>query len=200
MSRLKLEEFELQPLQPELPSPSPAEMRGSVFSEEAKLEAFENGYKAGWDDAARSHAENLDNVSVELGRNLQDLSFTYYEARSQILKDMRTVFMELVSKVLPRMAMQSLPALIAEQIAEIANAQVVTRIELRIHPSNLQVVGGLVASQTHLDVTVVGEESLGEGQARLVFAEGEQDIDLSSVLTSALEKTEGFFDMNEKVG
>ncbi|WP_039017061.1 hypothetical protein [Halocynthiibacter namhaensis] len=200
MSRLRLEEFDVLPIAG-TSTPSPlAEAMTEVQSEEAKLESFENGYKAGWDDAARSHTDNLDNVSVELGRNLQELSFTFHEARTQVLKDMRAVFEELFSKILPKVAAETLPAIIAEQINEIVGREVDTRIELRVHPSNQDIVGQFVAAQTHLNVDVVPEPAFGEGQARLVFASGEQNIDLSKILETAAQKTEGFFELNEKAG
>lgn len=200
MGRLKLEEFDVQPVRPAaVPGPQ-AMVQDNVQSEEAKLEAFENGYKAGWDDAAKSHAENLDNVSVELARNLQELSFTFHEARAQILKDMRAVFSELMEKIMPRIAAENLPTIIAEQITEIARSGVNTRIELLVHPSNVESVSNLMPAQDQLDVVVVAEPSLGDGQARLVFADGEQNVDLSAVLQTAQEKTEGFFNLNEKVG
>ncbi|MBI1494340.1 hypothetical protein [Halocynthiibacter styelae] len=199
MAPLKLEEFDIQPVRASAPAGAQPAAQDHVQSEEAKLEAFENGYKAGWDDAAKSHAENLDNVSVELARNLQELSFTFHEARAQVLKDMRAVFSELMEKIMPRIAAENLPAMIAEQITEIARSDVNTRIELQVHPANAQSVENLLPAQNSLDVVVVGEASLGEGQARLVFAEGEQIVDLSGVLAAAQEKTEGFFNLNEKV-
>ncbi len=200
MGRLKLEEFDVQPVRPTVAPGPQAMVQDNVQSEEAKLEAFENGYKAGWDDAAKSHAENLDNVSVELARNLQELSFTFHEARAQILKDMRAVFSELMEKIMPRIAAENLPAIIAEQIAETARSEVNTRIELLVHPSNVESVSNLMPAQDQLDVVVVAEPSFGDGQARLVFADGEQNVDLSAVLQTAQEKTEGFFNLNEKVG
>jgi len=200
MGRLKLEEFGVQPVRPAAAAGPQAMVQDNVQSEEAKLEAFENGYKAGWDDAAKSHAENLDNVSVELARNLQELSFTFHEARAQILKDMRAVFSELMEKIMPRIAAENMPAIIAEQIAEIAQSEVNTRIELLVHPSNVESVSNLMPAPDQLDVVVVAEPSLGDGQARLVFADGEQNVDLSAVLQTAQEKTEGFFNLNEKVG
>ncbi|MGB0901550.1 hypothetical protein [Halocynthiibacter sp.] len=200
MSRLKLEEFELSPVQKAPVSAAVSAPIGEAQTEEDKLEAFENGYKAGWDDAARSHSENLEHVSVELGRNLQELSFTFHEARTQILKDMRAVFEELLAKILPEIANGNLPAIIAEQIAVIAQRDAQTKIELRVHPSNIDVVTRFVAAQSFLQVEVMPEPSFGEGQARLLFADGEQNIDLSEVLTLAEEKTQGFFNHNEKAG
>jgi len=200
VSRLKLEEFDVKSRNASVTRLVIPESQAEVQSEEMKLEAFENGYKAGWEDAATSHADNLDNVSVELGRNLQELSFTFHEARTQVLKDMRIVFEELISKILPKVAAQTLPRVIAEQINEIAGNDISSHIELRVHPSSESIVRQFVAAQSHLKVKVVAEPSFGEGQARLVFIGGEQNIDLSKVLEIAAQKIEGFFNLNEKAG
>jgi hypothetical protein len=52
--------------------------------EEAKVASFEQGYKAGWDDAVAAQSEDQTRIRADLARNLQSLSFTYQEARSHM--------------------------------------------------------------------------------------------------------------------
>ena len=44
---------------------------GDSELEEDRLRAFDQGYKDGWDDAAKAHAEEQRRISAELAANLQ---------------------------------------------------------------------------------------------------------------------------------
>ncbi|MFV0360116.1 MAG: flagellar biosynthesis protein, partial [Tropicimonas sp.] len=69
--------------------------------EEERLVAFDSGYRAGWDDAAAAHADEQGRISAEFAGNLQELSFTYHEARNAVLGEMEGILKGIVDKVLP---------------------------------------------------------------------------------------------------
>ncbi|MEN8837451.1 MAG: flagellar biosynthesis protein, partial [Celeribacter marinus] len=50
--------------------------------EQARATGYEAGYKAGWDDAIAADESVRTKIGAELERNLQDLGFTFHEARS----------------------------------------------------------------------------------------------------------------------
>jgi hypothetical protein len=60
--------------------------RGFGAFEEAKLAAYEQGYQAGWDDAAAAQVRGPDGDRGRSGAKPATLSFTYQEARSHILQ------------------------------------------------------------------------------------------------------------------
>ena len=167
--------------------------------EEHRLEAYEQGYKAGWDDAAAAQAEEQSRVSADFARNLQELSFTYHEARNQILNSLKPLFTEMVSKVLPKLVQETLPQSIVDEVLSAAAGQTEAEIEIVISPANRLALEQLLEGQTTLDVNIIEEPTMAEGLAYLRFSDSEKQIDLTSVLTGFSQLVEGFFAQQEKV-
>jgi flagellar assembly protein FliH len=167
--------------------------------EEHRLEAYEQGYKAGWDDATAAQVEEQSRVAADFARNLQELSFTYHEARSQILNSLKPLFTEMVSKVLPRLAQETLPQSIVEEVLSAASDRTSAEFEIVISPANRPALERLLEGQTALDVNIVEEPTMAEGLAYIRFNETEKQIDLTSVLAGFSQLVEGFFTQQQKV-
>jgi flagellar M-ring protein FliF len=54
-----------------------------ALADAERLAAYEQGYRAGWDDAVRAEAADQARIGAELARNLQEMSFSFHEARSR---------------------------------------------------------------------------------------------------------------------
>ena len=65
--------------------------------ESVRLEAFEKGYQAGWDDSSIAHQTEREKVSSELAQNLQDMSFTYHEAYAKLSLAMKPLLTKCVT-------------------------------------------------------------------------------------------------------
>jgi len=167
--------------------------------EEHRLEAYEQGYKAGWDDATAAQVEEQSRVAADFARNLQELSFTYHEARSQILNSLKPLFTEMVSKVLPRLAQETLPQSIVDEVLSAASDRTSAEFEIVISPANRPALERLLEGQTALDVNIVEEPTMAEGLAYIRFNETEKQIDLTSVLAGFSQLVEGFFTQQQKV-
>jgi flagellar assembly protein FliH len=167
--------------------------------EEHRLEAYEQGYKAGWDDATAAQVEEQSRVAADFARNLQELSFTYHEARSQILNSLKPLFTEMVSKVLPRLAQETLPQSIVEEVLSAASDRTSAEFEIVISSANRPALERLLEGQTALDVNIVEEPTMAEGLAYIRFNETEKQIDLTSVLAGFSQLVEGFFTQQQKV-
>ncbi|MGR3541887.1 MAG: hypothetical protein ACU0BS_10720, partial [Hasllibacter sp.] len=81
MTALALEDFD------PLPDSAPA---GHAAGTD-QLEAFEAGYREGWEDAVRDAVETRDRVRRSLAARLEDLAFTYEEARAGVASRLETV-------------------------------------------------------------------------------------------------------------
>lgn len=194
MSIFKLEEFSTRII-----SDDP-KLASNTSLEEHRLEAFEQGYKAGWDDAAAAQSEDQARVAADFARNLQELSFTYHQARGQILGSLEPLLMEMVSKVLPKLASDSLPQTIVDEVLSIAQTQTDAGVQIVISPSNRPALEQLIEeTQDTLNITIIEEPSMADGLAYLRFAETEKQIDLDSILTSFSQSVEGYFEQQEKV-
>ena len=115
MAALRLEVFESsEPVQEPVAPPA------ANADQESRLEAYEQGYRAGWEDAAAAHAEDQRRIRVDLARSLQALGFTYQEARSHVLKSLAPLMQDMVGKLLPEMAREALAPTVLETLMPLA--------------------------------------------------------------------------------
>lgn len=166
--------------------------------EVVRLEAFENGYKAGWDDAAKAQDDDLKRISADFAGNLRDLSFTYHEACSGMLAALRPVLTGMVETVLPKLAHQTLGMRVIEDLEELARKGLSQPIEIVTAPANLEALETLVAAHDDLPAVVRAEPSLGEGQVHIRFGAAEHEVDLDSVLADIGSAMSGFVSQTQK--
>lgn len=161
--------------------------------EEQKLQAFEAGYQAGWDDAEKSQADAKGRVSAELSQNLLDMSFTYHEALSKLTMSLEPVMGTIVKKLLPEIVKTSLSAHILEQFDGLVKEQADKPVEVVVSPANTQTVLEMVGEKLPTSFTVVGDASLGAGQAFVRIADTERQIDLNAIIDEINKALAGFF-------
>ena len=193
MSIFPLEEFSTKIL-----SDDPKIMPETSF-EEHRLEAYEQGYKAGWDDAVTAQAEDNTRISADFARNLQELSFTYHEAKGQVLGSLEPLLKEMVTKVLPKVAEKTLAHSIVSEVLEIAKSHADISIEIVTSPLNRPALEALLEGQSSLEISIVDEASMAHGLAYIRFGNTEKQIDFESVLSRYLSLVDGFFEQQKKV-
>ena len=167
--------------------------------EEHKLEAYEQGYKAGWDDAASAQSDEQSRITSDFARNLQELSFTYHQARGQILTSLEPLLKEMVSKVLPKLVRSNFQQIIVDEVLEIAKENSEATIEIVIAPNNRPALERLLETKNNLSVSIVEETTMADGLAYLRFADNEKQIDLEGVLSGLSQTVGEFFEQHEKV-
>lgn len=169
-----------------------------VLKEEQRLEAFEQGYKAGWDDANKAQSDSASQISTEFARNLQDLSFTYHEAFSHVMKAMNPLLQQIVEAVLPAMAQQTLGARVVEQLLNMARTHGEQPASITVSPANLAAMESILEQEMPFPVQVTEDSSMGEGQVELRFGQTEQEIEMDEVLAGIGQAVAGFFQQHEK--
>jgi len=162
--------------------------------EDQKLEAFEKGYKAGWEDSARAQEESGVRLSEDFARNIRDLSFTHEEARTAILGAMAPVVRQMVETVLPSIAHDTLGLRVVEMIEAELSEHGRHPVRLEVAPQSAQALRAILPQDSDLPVEVAETETLGEGQVRLRLGQSsEREIDLGHVLDGIKSASEGFF-------
>lgn len=169
-----------------------------VCLEEQRLEAFENGYKAGWEDAVKAAGDEAGRISTDFAGNLQDMSFTLQEAQSSLLGALRPLLSGMVNSVLPRLARQTLGLRVLETLQDMASDAAEGPIEIVTAPQNLAALQGIAEEQRIENVQFKTEPSLGEGQVHVRAAGREQEIDLDAVLAQIDAAMTGFFEDTQK--
>ena len=169
-----------------------------VSLEEQRLEAFENGYQAGWDDSVKAQSDDSMRVSTDLAQNLHELSFTYQEAYAAILKSLKPLLEQMVGTVLPRAAHATLGARLTEMLQEIASDNGKHPVEIVAASANVAAIEQMVTSDLPMPISVTDEPSLGDGQVYIRIDETERELDLSEVLAEIDRAVTGFFEENQK--
>lgn len=150
--------------------------------EESRLAAFENGYKAGWDDASAAHAAEQAHISSDFSENLQALNFTYQEAYSQVIGMVEPLLTQMVESILPKAAQETLGTRIISEVMNIVRIQSPQRIELITSPASRIKLEKLGIESLPTLVNLKEDASLGDGQVSIRFGKEEHSIDLENLL------------------
>lgn len=167
--------------------------------EERRLVAYEEGYSAGWNDAIASDTDNQTRISESFAGNLSDLSFTFQEARSNILGATEPIFREMVQKLFPELTEAALCDNVISRLKHYADAAASQPVELVVSPENRSALENLVTRHSGLDLVVTEEPTLGEGQVFLRFGKREEKIDLAEIKQGFEEAIAAFFSSNSNI-
>lgn len=190
---LKLEVFETEERRP---GKTDTVILDTLALEEAKLAAYDNGYQAGWDDAASAGSDDQGRIKADLARNLQALSFTYHEARQHILQALEPLMKSIVERILPATARSALAPLILETLRPIAARASEPPITVVLHPAARPALEAMLDQASGLPISLVEEETLGEGTAYIRFQSGETQIDLDDAVARIARAVQDFFALN----
>lgn len=191
---VKLEVFETDAK----PAKSQTVVLDRVALEDEKLAAYDNGYRAGWDDANAAQSEDQTRIRADLARNLQSLSFTYHEARSHILKAIEPLMLQVVGRLLPEIARESLAPFVLETLMPMAEGLGDAPVRLVLNPASRAPVEALLEQATGLPMVIEEEPTLGEGQVYIRLGAAESEVDLDQATADIAAAVRGFFDLSEK--
>lgn len=166
--------------------------------ESERLGAFEKGYKAGWDDSVAALSEDRKAVSADLAANLADLSFTYHEARSHVLRQLESLVIETFARILPDCAQRSLPHLVWSHVNRIAMDAAGTPITVLVAPGVLPLLESLLPVDPGLPLTLVEEPTLTSGQIFIRSQKGELAVDQAAAIAGIETAVRQFFEMHAK--
>ncbi|MBC7142573.1 MAG: flagellar biosynthesis protein [Rhodobacteraceae bacterium] len=166
---------------------------GQAELEECRLAAYEQGYTAGWDDAVAAQDGEIARLRADLGRNLEDLSFTYHEAHSHVLRTLEPLLHDMVTKVLPAIARESLGQMVLDHLRPMAKDLADQPVTLVANPANRELLENLVVAEAAFPLTFREEPSLGDGQVYLRLGEAESRIDLDGVISAISAAVSAFF-------
>lgn len=155
-------------------------------SDTIRVTFYEQGYKAGWDDAVVASQEDQASIGAELAHNLQDLGFTFHEARSHIIHSLEPLLQALVEKLLPELFANTLAQRILEEVASLIDQAADTPIQVVIAPCNMPVLEPALANAT-CPLELIEEPSLSPGQVYLRSRRVEKEINLDSAISSISE-------------
>ena len=194
MCALRLEVFDM----PDRPLAGSTVVTNANAIEDIRMQAYEQGYTAGWDDAAATEAENQSRIQNDFARNLQSLSFTFQEARMHVLRALEPLLHEIVISLLPQMARDSLASVALETLLPLADQMADAPVTLVLNPASRAAVEALLDQAAGLPLTVHEEPTLGECQVYIRLGDVETRVDLGRATADIARAVHDFFDISEK--
>tara|TARA_R110002074_G_scaffold35840_3_gene97633 strand:+ start:10980 stop:11579 length:600 start_codon:yes stop_codon:yes gene_type:complete len=166
--------------------------------EDAKLQSFDDGYQAGWEDAVKAHEDARDRVAADFAQNLQDMSFTFHEAFAKLGLAMKPMLSQIVTTVLPETTNKTLAAHVLAQMCDLMSEQSENAIEIAVSPENLNALTEMLSDTTNIPFTIKAEPALGEGQVYLRANTQEREINLDAVTRGISDALDAFFQQIEQ--
>jgi len=163
---------------------------------EAKIASFEQGYSAGWDDAVAAQQGDQTRIRADLARNLQSLSFTFQDARGHVLQAIRPLILEMVNRLLPEVARETLAPTVLDAVMPLADTLADAPLTLVLNPAVRGQVENLLAQATGLPMVIDEEPTMPEGQVYIRFGTTETKVDLAQVTTDIAIAVRAFFNLN----
>ena len=194
MCALRLEVFDL----PDTPARRSTIVTDATALEDIRMQAYEQGYTAGWDDAAAAQSEDKSRIQADFARNLQTLGFTFQEARMHVLRAIQPLLHEIVTCLLPQVARESLASVALETLMPLADEMADAPVTLVVSPTSRPAVEALLEQATGLPLTVIEEPTLGDGQVYFRLGNIETRLDLDRATTEIASAVRDFFDLTEK--
>jgi flagellar biosynthesis/type III secretory pathway protein FliH len=164
--------------------------------DDAKIASFEQGYSAGWEDAAAAQFDDQTRIRADLARNLQSLAFTFQDARSHVLQAIRPLILEMTNRLLPEVAREALAPTVLEALMPLADEIADAPLTLVLNPAVRDQVEALVTQATGLPMTIEEEPSLSEGQVYIRFGPAETRVDLTQVTDDIAAAVRAFFTLS----
>lgn len=164
--------------------------------EEAKLASYDQGYSAGWEDAAAAQSDDQGRMRADLARHLQALGFSYQEARMHVLKAIEPLLVEIVERLLPDLARETLAPVVLEALMPMAEAMADLPVTLVMNPAARPAIEHLLDRATGLPLILQEELTLGEGQVYLRLGSAETLIDLDRAVAEITAAVRGFFELH----
>ncbi|SPJ24655.1 hypothetical protein [Palleronia abyssalis] len=168
---------------------APVEAFDGERLEAEKLESFDKGYTAGWDDATEAVQRDTESRSQVFDTRLEELSFTFHEARAHVMRGLSPLIEAIVKTALPRLLHETLGPRLIEAFEDMAGDLSNPEIRVLTAKGEAAEVMRALGDKPRFPVEVLEEENLPEGVLQVRLGDKGREIDLGAmeqVLTDAL--------------
>ena len=162
--------------------------------EDLKLQAFDSGFQAGWEDAVKAQLETRTHLSAELAASLQTASFEYHEVRATLNASAQSIMEEIVEKILPLAAQASLGAQIRDVVLSTLRTSTDRRIEIAVSQVDEAAVRQVLSSQLQEPFQLVADSTMSPSQAILRLGPQEAEINLDKTVADIASAVTTFFE------
>ena len=162
--------------------------------EDLKLQAFDSGFQAGWDDAVKAQSETQAHISVELANSLQTASFEYHEVRATLNASAQRIIEAIVQIILPVVAQASLGTQIRDAVVSALRTATDCQIEIVVSPMNEVAVSQILSAELQDPFELVSDPNMPLNQATLRLGAQEAEINLDKMVADIASAVNTFFE------
>lgn len=167
------------PMGPPVPPPADPAEALPAEGDPTGLEAFEQGYRSGWDDCIAHETEERRRIGADLAVALSEITLSAEAIRRDLMAGLSPLLEEIALQLLPQLAAEAVLPVLLEEIRTILRTEGPVTLEILAAPAKCRPIEALIRSATVLPVTVVPEPAYAEGQVSIRFAGQRRDIDLA---------------------
>lgn len=153
---------------------------------------YDKGYKAGWDDAIAEASDQDMQARAHCATALQEIDFTYFEARQHVTAAFQPLIEAIIGAVLPEAAQRALAPLVLEEVQKLTKASDMP-IEILCAPDALAELSALVETYANGPISVRTEETLAASQVQLQFDGGVSEIDVEQAAKAVKDAVSTYF-------
>ena len=161
--------------------------------EDIRLNAYERGYRAGWEDGGTQADVDAAARRAAIERQIESLNFTYHEARGHVLKGLEPLLQAMIDAVLPAAARASVASVALDQLMPLAHAAIDAPITLRVGRGSLAAFEAAFEGQPLPPLSLVETDDLDDAQAEFTFGSAETRIDLSHAADAIAQAIDRFY-------
>ena len=144
--------------------------------DETRLAIFDEGFQAGWDDATQALRTEADTALSGISQRLQDMSFTFEEARTKLLGAQVPVLTQMIGKVLPAAAEASLAPRLRQEIDRMLAGELEGSITISVAPQSLEAMENCLQSVMTRPFSVAPDPLLEPGEVLLEVGERAREV------------------------
>ena len=187
---LRLEVFE-QPDESDAPS-----LLMPEDLEDLRLNAYERGYLAGWEDAMRE-AETADRArQAALAQCIEGLNFTYHEARGHVLRALEPLLLAVMRQLLPTLAKATLMPRLVEELMPLADRAGAAPVVLQVPPGMAAAFEAGFEGHPLPPLQIVESADLPPGRAEFTADTRHVAVDLAAIAARCAAAVEEFYRFN----
>lgn len=155
--------------------------------ESEKLEAFDKGYAAGWDDATEAAERDALRSGQAVQSRLEDLTFTFHEARAHVMRALMPLMETIASTALPAILRASIGPRLVEMVESLAETAADAPIVILTSPDTRDEVEAALLDHARFPHQVRADPDMPEALIHVRMGEAGQELDLGAVETRLTE-------------
>lgn len=172
---------------------APENMPDPVLDEDRRLQVFEDGYSAGWTDAAKAYSDDRTRADMTIAAAVADMAFTFQEAQTAMLQAMEPFIRQIVDSVLPDLARETIGLQVHAALMAAVTHPMPHEAIISAPQDTLDAIRRALPDPLPLPLRFVPDAALADGQVILRIGSREQEIHPDQMLSQIRDAVAAFF-------